>query len=456
MTDGIVSKRRSCVACQQCAVTIFVVSLSGCAIGPKEMALGPEMRQLNVAAFDDVWTTIRDKHWDPDLGGLDWEALRDQYRPQVESARYMSEARRAMGELIAELKQTHFSVIPAELLDDEETDEGAGQRDGGTGMDVRVVNEQALVVSVVEGSPADKLGIKPGWIIVGVDDKRVGPRLAKIRDSLADDSTLGDMRMARAVTGRLYGPVGETVEIEFLDAEDRRQTHNIELAPRRGKKVQLGLLPPFYLSFESRRIGDGIGYIAFDGFMDPLRIMGGFNKAVTEFMDADGLIIDLRGNPGGIGAMAMGMAGWLISDESQFLGTMTTRSNELKFVVNPRATTFAGTVVVLVDGLTGSTAEIFSGGLKDLGRATIVGSRTAGAALPAQLKKLPNGDNFLYAVANYVSAGGDELEGKGVIPHIEAPLTRNALLAGRDPALEEAIAVIKGLPGLDPDTKESR
>ena len=101
-------------------------------------------------------------------------------------------------------------------------------------------------------------------------------------------------------------------------------------------------------------------------------------------------------------------------------------------------------VVVLVDGLTGSTAEIFSDGLKDLGRATIVGTRTGGAALPAVMKELPNGDGFLYAVANYVSSGGEELEGKGVIPHIEAPLTRKALLAGRDPALEEAIAVISG------------
>ena len=456
MTDGILSKRRSCGAYHQCAATIFMVSLSGCAVAPKEMALGPERRQLNVAAFDEVWTTIRDTHWDPNLGGLDWEALRDQYRPRVESAEYMSEARRAIGDLIAELKQTHFSVIPAELLDDEETAEGAGQRDGGTGIDVRVVDEQALVVSVDEGSPAEKLGIKPGWIIVRVDDRLVGPRLAKIRDSLADDSTIGDMRMARAVTSRLYGLVGETVEVEFLDAEDRGHTHNIKLTPRRGKKVQLGLLPPFYLSFESRRIGAGIGYIAFDGFMDPLRIMGGYNEAITDFMDADGLIIDLRGNPGGIGAMAMGMAGWLIAQESQYLGTMKTRTTELKFVVNPRATTFRGPVVVLVDGLTGSTAEIFSGGLKDLGRATIVGSRTAGAALPAQLKKLPNGDGLLYAVANYVSEGGGVLEGKGVIPHIEAPLTREALLAGRDPALEEAIAVINGQRGLDPDTKEFR
>ncbi len=176
LIDDIFSKRRSCVFCRQIAAIIFMVSLGGCAVAPKEMALGPEQRQLNVAAFDDVWTTIRDTHWDPDLGGLDWEALRDQYRPQVESAQYMSEARHAMGELIAELKQTHFSVIPADLLDDEETGEGAGQKDGGTGIDVRVVDEQALVVSVYEGSPAEKLGIKPGWIIVGVDDKRVGPR----------------------------------------------------------------------------------------------------------------------------------------------------------------------------------------------------------------------------------------------------------------------------------------
>ncbi len=67
--------------------------------------------------------------------------------------------------------------------------------------------------------------------------------------------------------------------------------------------------------------------------------------------------------------------------------------------------------------------------------------------MPAQMKKLPNGDGLLYAVANYVSTGGEVLEGKGVIPQIEAPLTREALLAGRDPALEEAIAVINGRRG---------
>ena len=444
MTSSNLYRRRSRLAFHLCAATICMTSLGGCAFAPKEPLLSPEQRHLNVAAFDDVWTTIRDTHWDPDLGGLDWEALREKYRPCVKSARHMSEARAAMSDLIAQLEQTHFSILPADLLDDDDTAEGDGQRDGGTGIDVRVVDGQALVTTVDEGSPAHALGIKPGWVIVRIDDELIGPRLAKLRDHMADDPTAGDMKMVRAVTGRMYGPVGETVEIELLNGEDRVIVRNIELAPRRGKKVQLGLLPPFYIWFESRLIGDRIGYLAFNGFMDPLRIMTAYNGAIKEFMKADGLIIDLRGNPGGIGGMAMGMAGWLVSDKSQFLGTMKTRQTELKFVVNPRVKTFAGPVVVLVDGLSGSTAEIFAGGLKDLGRATIVGSRTAGAALPAQIKKLPNGDGLLYAVANYVSRGGEVLEGNGVRPHIEAPLTRDALLAGRDPALEEAIAIING------------
>jgi hypothetical protein len=83
------------------------------------------------------------------------------------------------------------------------------------------------------------------------------------------------------------------------------------------------------------------------------------------------------------------------------------------------------------------------GGLKDLGRAHIVGSRTAGAALPSIIERLPNGDGFQYAVANYVSKGGEVLEGIGVMPDVEVIPTREALLQGKDPVCEAAIAWIR-------------
>jgi carboxyl-terminal processing protease len=160
-------------------------------------------------------------------------------------------------------------------------------------------------------------------------------------------------------------------------------------------------------------------------------------------MDADGIVIDLRGNPGGIGAMAIGMGGWLVDERNLYLGTMKTRETELKFVLNPRVKTYDGPVAILADELSGSTAEIFTGGLQDLGRARIFGSRTAGAALPSMIERLPNGDRFQYAFASYVSASGQALEGDGVTPDHEVVHTRDALLDGRDLVVEAAVQWIR-------------
>ena len=102
----------------------------------------------------------------------------------------------------------------------------------------------------------------------------------------------------------------------------------------------------------------------------------------------------------------MGMAGWFIAQPDQNLGTLYMRDTTLKFVVNPRLTTFAGPLAILVDGTSASTSEIMAEGLKDLGRARIFGTRTAAAALPSVFEKLPNGDGFQYAIANYISEGG--------------------------------------------------
>jgi carboxyl-terminal processing protease len=81
--------------------------------------------------------------------------------------------------------------------------------------------------------------------------------------------------------------------------------------------------------------------------------------------------------------------------------------------------------------------------LKDLGRARIFGSRSAAAALPSVIEKLPNGDGFQYAVGNYISEGGQPLEGEGVQPDVKVSLTRAGLLTGRDAVLDAALHWIK-------------
>ncbi|HEY1343038.1 MAG TPA: S41 family peptidase [Bryobacteraceae bacterium] len=167
--------------------------------------------------------------------------------------------------------------------------------------------------------------------------------------------------------------------------------------------------------------------------------MNQVEDAVKSCRDCKGFVIDLRGNPGGIGGLAMGVGAWFIDKPGLKLGTMTMRTGTIKFVLFPRTDPFRGPLAVLVDGCSGSTAEIFAGGMKDLKRARVFGTRSAGAALPSIIERLPNGDGFQYAIANYVAEGGQPLEGIGVIPDQEVRLTRHQLLEGQDPVLDAAV-----------------
>jgi carboxyl-terminal processing protease len=149
-------------------------------------------------------------------------------------------------------------------------------------------------------------------------------------------------------------------------------------------------------------------------------------------------VIDLRGNIGGLGGMTMGMASEF-SDKETSLGVMTTKGSELKFFVSENFDPVKVPVAVLVDECSISSAEIFSGGLQDLGLAKIFGTRTAGLALPSMIEKLPNGDGFQYAFADYQSASGKSLEKDGVEPDEEISLSRELLTADPDPVLSRAL-----------------
>src|SRR6516162_8232630 len=104
-----------------------------------------EQRKRNLESFEVVWQTIRDKHWDPKLGGLDWQAVHDQLKPKVESAANMAEARAAMSAMLDRLGQTHFGIMPSDVYGDVDS-ESSGEAT--PGADVRVVDGRVLVTSV--------------------------------------------------------------------------------------------------------------------------------------------------------------------------------------------------------------------------------------------------------------------------------------------------------------------
>lgn len=426
----------------RCLAIVAAVFLIG---SPLAAALTPEQRQLNIQSFEYVWATIRDKHWQQEPGGLDWRAIHDEFRPKIEAADSMDAARAVLNQMLGRLHETHFGVVPGDVYSNVD---GARSGDTTAGIDLRVVGAEVLVTSVQPDSSASAQGVRSGWEIVKIGsaghEVDLAPIVAQLNQAYAG-SSLRDLMLRRAILGRLQGDGAAPAQVEFLDGAGKLVNTTLVQGKPKGDPVEFGYLTPMHMWFNSSRVGGGnIEYVAFNVFLDGQRLMTSFGKAVEGCAKCDGFIVDLRGNPGGIGAMAMGMAGWFIREPNQKLGTLYMRGATLSFVVNPRLGAFLGPLAILVDGASASTSEIMAEGLKDLGRARIFGTHTAAAALPSVFERLPNGDGFQYAIANYVSEGGKPLEGVGVTPDVETPVTREALLAGKDPALDAAIAWIEG------------
>ena len=401
-------------------------------------ATAPAAATANVRqeTFDMVWTTVKEKHFDPDFGGVDWDKVREQYAPKVAAVKSNQELYALLQAMLGELHQSHFQIIPPEAIVDDDSKE---PKDGGVGLDIRLIEGQAIINKVESGSKASAAGLRPGFIIKKIDDttvEQVVERFSKSTESPAIVRT----RITRAALARINGKPDTTVRITYLD--DRDQPHEVTVAREKLKgemSPRFGNFPPQYTEFESKRLEGGIGFIRFNIFVTP--VMERIRQALRSMSDAPGIIIDLRGNPGGLGGMASGIAGAL-EEKQTSLGVMKLRSGRQAFIVFPQKDPYLGPVVILVDGGSASTSEIFAAGLKEIGRATIIGERTMGAALPSIFGKLPTGALFQYAIADFKTPAGVLIEGLCVKPDIEVKLTRGALLEGRDPQLDAAVGMI--------------
>ena len=400
----------------------------------------PAQKAGNLDSFELVWSTVRDRSPDATLHGLNWQAVHDSTRPRIADARSMDEVRGILTDMLAKLKTSHYAIIASDLY--EPLADSAPAADATPGFTPVVIDGKAVVGSVEPDSPAARAGIHPGMVLDGIDGAKVSGML-RLADNVKDQET--QRIVARSVARKLDGPADEPVQLDLVDENGATKHIAIDRTQAKGKLVSFGNLPATRLLFQSRRLDGGAGYIRFNEFLDPVSIMPQFEAAVTEFAKAPGIILDLRGNPGGIGVMAMGIAGFFIDKAGQKLGEMKMREATLKFVIFPRAETYAGPLAILVDAGSASTTEILAQGLQDLKRARIFGTRTAGAALPSDIIRLPNGDGFQYAQASYTSDRGRVLEGNGVTPDVEVKQTQQALAMGHDLVIDAAEQWINSL-----------
>jgi carboxyl-terminal processing protease len=395
--------------------------------------------------FDAVWKVVRDSHFDPAFDLAKWDQVGADLRPKAIEARTPGEFRAVLADMLGRLGLSHFAVIPS-------TPDNPGEHvslSGQPGFDVRLIDRQLVVSSVDPDGAAAAAGVHAGWIVQSIGGTAVSTWLEGIPETTAPRLT--QLQAWRLAVPRLRGASDTSAEVVFADGAGAIVTRSIERRQERGEPVTVGSLPTMFVRVSSSLTptpgGGKAGVIGFNVWMTAVNPE--FEKAMDRFRSADGIVIDLRGNPGGLAAMIMGIAGHFVS-ERVTLGVMKTRQSELKFPANPRLVNamgdrvepYKGPVAILVDGMTGSASECFSGGLQSLGRARVFGQTSMGQALPALFDRLPNGDVLIHAWGDFVTGTGVRIEGRGVVPDEPVALTRAALLAGHDATLERALAWI--------------
>lgn len=434
--------------------------------------LSPDL-QRRVETFNYAWQIIKDNYFDQTFSGLNWDKIQREYEPRVLRTVTDAQLHDVLQEMISRLDRSHFAVIPPEVFTaietakaeakakwkekesvaekDENIEEETDDEDKfdltdysakyGVGVELYLIENQFVITRVEADSAAAKAGIKTGYIIEKINDVSLSELLKQIEIYYAKIRNVKKHLPAEVVEYLLDGEENSFVTLSVSGETGQSREIKLQRERLKGESISLGEnYPEQFLKFETGSLNDQTGYIKFNAFALP--VIEKFCSALTELKDKQAIIIDLRGNTGGILSSLIGLGG-MLTETSIDMGTSIYKIGSENMTATSKAKNFKGRLVFLVDSQTASAAEIFAAGLQENNRALVVGEKTAGEALPSISVSLPTGAVLLYPIANYKTRGGNFLEGKGVEPNYIVALDRKSLLEGKDAQLEAALKLIK-------------
>ncbi|EDY84867.1 peptidase, S41 family [Verrucomicrobiia bacterium DG1235] len=389
---------------------------------------------LRGETFEAAWDRVRETYYDSSFGGLDWDEVGDAYRARLAKASDMEAVRKVISDMLYELGESHLSLLSSDFDSQELTSPWAG---GWAGVDLCFDGGRIVFYRVDPGGAAYAAGIRDGDTLLSINGKSIRQLKRSLRKTGLPGHVLKYTMLSSALS-RFRATVGERVEVEVRSPRSSgKYLREVTLDRFEGRETEpfgnIGQLP---LEIETRVLEDGIGYLRFNLWFPA--VMPEIRQFVAELpSDAPGLVIDLRGNPGGMMVMAGGLTG-LIVEEQVVLGTTTLREGHMNVVGFPQRNAYHGKVALLVDETSVSTSEVFAIGLQELGRARVFGQPTPGAALPSVITSLPNGDALQIALGDFKTPEGISLEGRGVTPDVIVPISPIDLSRGIDTVLVAA------------------
>jgi carboxyl-terminal processing protease len=376
-----------------------------------------------VSTFESVWQAVRDHFYDPRHNGLNWLAVRERYLPDVERATSERSVARVINAMLSELHASHtrfYTRDEPEYYQLADIFAGALRRRGlerafpdgrisypGIGIiSSSEANARHTITAVIDGTPAQQAGLRPGDEIIAADGTAFDP------------------------IGSFRGKVGKTV---VLGAHRAASDLQISVAP-----VDLEPAKMFLRGLESSaRIIESGGHRI--GYVHVWCYAGSVYQRALEYLlsqgalkDADALIWDLRDGWGGA--------------QPEYLDLFNARAPTMQVTDRSGNSEFVNVkwrkpVAMLINGGTRSGKEVLAYGFKKYRLGELIGARTEGAVLAATAFLV--GSGLLLLAVEDVRVDGERLEGVGVTPTIEVQASA-ASAESDDPQLSRAVAVLSG------------
>ena len=311
-----------------------------------------------------------------------YNAVKDAYVEPVDDKKLMHSAIRGLL-LDLDPHSTYFDKEDAEAFDEQAT----GAYDG-VGVELLQQADNTLrVIAPIDGTPAAKAGIKSGDVIVAIDGKPISAEdgMEPLRGEPGSKLTLTLLREGKA---------------KPFDVSLTRETIRVA-------------------SVSSRMLEPGYGYVRINSFQADT---GADFQRNLDKLQADGklngLVLDLRSNPGGLLVSAVQVADDLLEKGNIVSTRGRIAISDSKFDATPGDRLQGAPLMVLVDAGSASAAEVLAGALRDNQRARVIGSRTFGKGSVQTVLPLDNGDSVKLTTARYYTPSGKSIQASGIVPDV--------------------------------------
>ena len=287
----------------------------------------------------------------------------------------------------------------------------------GVGMEIGVKKGQLQVIAPLEGTPAQKAGL------------RAGDKIIKVDDTLTADITIDE------AINLIRGEKGTEVTLTIY-REEWGTTKEI--------KIVRGVIEVPSLKWEIK--DENIAYLKLYQFSE--KASSDFSKAAIEILNspAEKIILDLRNNPGGYLEVAQDISGWFL-ERGQIVVIEDFGAGEEQKIYKAQgnASLAEYPIVILINQGSASGSEILAGALRDNRGIKLIGEKSFGKGSVQELERLKGGSSLKITVAKWLTPKGELITDKGLEPDIKVEMTDEDYEEGRDPQLDKAIEIIKNL-----------